>query len=286
MKIQNTTKVVSLAAAAGMGFALNAGANSLDLTLANSSGTIAGTGGTAFFQQIDPQSTGTGVIDSFLRVQSNTAEDGFNTSSRPLGMDQGTDPNFTRTLLLSAVPIVVNPAGAPAGSYYQFLLDINESSGGVNPLIVLDSLRLYVNASDPFNSGNSGATDVAGLEAVTGPVDWAFDIDDRIQLDYSLNSGSGSGDMFAYIPVGALGAAGANTVITLYSHFGTLDQDGVGGLPALGAGYDTSDGFEEWSVLRGATPPVPEPHEYAMLGLGFAGLVGGWSRLRKKQAVA
>ena len=103
MKIQNTTKVASLAAAAGMGFVLNAGADSLNLTTAGSSGQLVSTvGGNAFFQQIPPQSTGTGVIDSFLRVQANTAEDGFNTSSRPLGMDQHTDPNFTRTLLLSS----------------------------------------------------------------------------------------------------------------------------------------------------------------------------------------
>jgi hypothetical protein len=253
----------------------SATAETVDLTSAGAFGTIAGTGGTAFFQQIDSQSTGTGVIESFLRVQANGTEDGFNTSGRPIGMDQLTDPNFTRSLLLSSVPIVVNPSGAPAGSYYQILLDINEPSGGDNSLLSLDDLRLYATTGNPINDGNANAATVGALEALVGTADWAFDADDLIKLDYALNSGSGSGDMFAYIPVTALGAAGVDTYLTLYSHFGETSSVG------LGSGYDSADGFEEWSVVRGATPPVPEPHEYAMLGLGFLGLFAGWSRVRK-----
>jgi hypothetical protein len=279
MEIQEVTKAVCLAAAMGTGFMLSAGANTIDLLSAGASGTISGNGNTsvAWFQQISPQPTGTGVIDPFLRVQHNSEEHGFNTDVRPNGMDQDNTAQWNHSLLLSAVPIVVNPAGAPADSYYQFLLDINESSGnggGDQQFLALDTLRLYVITGNP----NSGASTVAALETATGAPDWSFDADDRIKMDYSLNSGSGSGDMFAYIPVSALGAGGANIYLTLYSHFGALGT----GADALPSGYDSSDGFEEWAVLKAkATPPVPEPHEYAMLGLGFLGLFAGWSRVRK-----
>src|SRR5438876_10749791 len=63
------------------------------------------------FNVVGPHPTGTGVIDSFLRVQQKGAEEGFNTAARPMlcdgrTCDDKTDPNFTRDLLSSSVPVV------------------------------------------------------------------------------------------------------------------------------------------------------------------------------------
>src|SRR5689334_18753192 len=63
------------------------------------------------FNVVGPHPTGTGVIDSFLRLQQAGGEEGFNTGARPMSCDGRTcddltDPNFTRNLLSSAVPIV------------------------------------------------------------------------------------------------------------------------------------------------------------------------------------
>src|SRR5512145_327412 len=78
-------------------------ATTLDLTTAGSSGFI----DAAFFQQIDPRATGSGVIDPFVRISANTdLEEGYNTSGRPLQYDENSSPTFTHDLLLSAVPIV------------------------------------------------------------------------------------------------------------------------------------------------------------------------------------
>ena len=55
----------------------------LDLTARGSSGAING----AEFVQFDARPTGTGVIDSFVRVQAlgnTSSEQGYNTSARPL----------------------------------------------------------------------------------------------------------------------------------------------------------------------------------------------------------
>ena len=65
-----------------------------------------------------------------------------------------------------------------------------------------------------------------------------------IRLDYSLNAGSGSGDMFLYVldaVFDAVFTAGFTNVI-LYSQFG------------LNPGPNRSnDGFEEWATLNGVT---------------------------------
>ncbi len=69
----------------------------LDLTTAGSSGYI----DLAYFVQIDPQTTGTGVIESFVRLSTNQAvSQGYNTDARPLELDENNSPQFTRSLLL------------------------------------------------------------------------------------------------------------------------------------------------------------------------------------------
>jgi hypothetical protein len=55
----------------------------------------------------DQQSTGTGVIDSFVRISGNQNQvDGHNTSGRPLKNDANNSPQFTRDLQLKNVPLV------------------------------------------------------------------------------------------------------------------------------------------------------------------------------------
>src|SRR5258706_4371653 len=56
--------------------ALASEAATIDVTTIGSSGTVNG----AIFFGIDPQSTGTGIIDPFLREQNNGTEYGVNTS--------------------------------------------------------------------------------------------------------------------------------------------------------------------------------------------------------------
>src|SRR5262249_10632113 len=59
------------------------GNTTIDLTSAGNAGILQG----AFYQQVNPQSTGTGVIDSFLRIQANGNEAGFNTNFSPAPLD-------------------------------------------------------------------------------------------------------------------------------------------------------------------------------------------------------
>jgi hypothetical protein len=199
-------------------------ATPVDLTARGASGAVNG----AILRQADPQPTGSGAIDAFLRVQGAAAhgvvQQGYNTDARPLEFDENRSPTFTRALPLSEVP-VVNLGGT---AYREFLLDINQKSS--QPLLSLDEVRLYVGGTGALRGYDPATGRLAGLDPV-------YDLDaggDRwVKLDYRLNSGSGSGDMLLYVPAAAF-AGGA--YVYLYSKFG---------------GHHASNaGFQEWAVGR------------------------------------
>lgn len=200
--------------------------STVDLTVAGTDGTING----ALFQQCDAQPTGTGYIRSFVRVQGANAnasiEQGYNTDARPLTMDENKSPQFTRSLLLGQVPLTSHDGTL----YREFLLDINQSSS--KPLLSLDELRIYI--GDQPNLSGYNATDhtLAGLAPVydMGEGNW-------VKLNYRLNAGSGSGDVFVNVPASMLGSDGSKYVY-VYSKFGVN----------LGA----NSGFEEWAVRTNA----------------------------------
>ena len=246
MKLKLTTSV-AITMLAGLQISQ---AVTINLTTSGTSGTANG----GLFVQIDNGSTGTGVIEPFVRLQANGTEQGYNTDLKPMpDVKTGT---WTKDILLSAVP-VVSVGSIP---YYQFLLDINEKNDENGRLLSLYQLQIFtklgaLTSANEYSDLTSGATKVWDLDV-------GSDGNSLIELNYSLNPGSGYGDMFAYIPVSAVGTDLTKNLY-LFSAFGTPQ---------------TSDaGFEEWAVLRNSTPPpsrVPDGGTtvtalgFALLGLG------------------
>src|SRR5262249_2531028 len=146
--------------------------------------------------------------------------------------------SFTHALSLATVPTVIAPNGQ---AYYEFLLDINQSSTPPNNLLSLDELRLYVtnpSTTDPkllhnYNSSTFTLQDDAGQTYAP-----SYDLNpgtdsNYIKLDANLSSGSGAGDMVALIPVADLGTD-TSQYVYLYSEFGVH--------------YANTGGYEQWAA--------------------------------------
>jgi hypothetical protein len=245
----NTATRLLTVAFAALAVAVPAQASIVDLTTAGSSGMI----GDAFFQQIDDQSTGTGVIDPFVRIQANGTESGFNTDLRPLTgdlADVNSSAQYTKSILVSEFAVREAPNGVAS---LRFLLDINQTNA--NPQLSLDEMMVFV-----ANRGDIGTMSDLMSEG-TLLYDMDATEDSHVLMDYSLNPGSGGGDMFAFVKA-SLFAGHGDKYLYLYSRFGDTVR--------------SNDGFEEWARLGGPSDPppppvIPEPATVLLLGGGILG---------------
>jgi hypothetical protein len=181
----------------------------------------------AVFSFMQQQPTGTGVIRPFLRVQNDPMEQGYNTSGGT-PFDDKAGP-WTHDLTfgdLQTTAVTVNGT-----SYFKLLVDINEP-GGSKSLLSLDQLQFYTS-----NQGSLTTTNISQL----GTLRYSFGSGDVVNMDASRNHGSGSGDMYAFIPTSVFAGTNSSDFVYMYVHFGNAD-------PSQG-------GFEEWALVAA---PIPE----------------------------
>lgn len=233
-----------------------AGASMLDLTSTGADGWING----AYFLQVDPQSTGTGVIDSFVEIFGAGVTEAYNTTVDGV-LDNGSSDQFNHALLLADVPVV----SLNGTLYLEFLLDVDQT--GANPDISLDEIQIFRSFTPNQSVGTFDAQDL--LELADASLVYRLDsggTDNWVWLDYSLNSGSGSGDMFLYVPASQFNGAGSGDYVYLYSRFGE--------------NYAANDGFEEWATQTGEEV-IPEPATFILIVMGVAGIFG----FRRRRAI-
>src|ERR1043165_5424054 len=231
----------------------------LDLGNTSTSHTFSAFG--AIWSTNQTQPAGSGVIDSFLRVDSpgsTFTEEGFNTSARKLQFNENPSRVFTRDLLTSSVPVVT----IGNTQYLQFLLDLNEPNNAGAPPISLDRLEIFAApgggelTSPKGNLGSLGKLvydmdagtasggklstgadgDSGSLNGLTVGLNSGVSPNGNWVLLYDTNHGSGQADMTVLVP-----AAGFTTSnLILYCRFGDIK------------GAQATGGYEEWAV-----PTVP-----------------------------
>jgi len=256
--------------------------NVIDLTSApGSPQSVTGSTGSAYVDTTGAHSTGTGVIGSFVQIQQTGSEQGFNTGTgSPL--DDKNGHNFTFQLSqLQAVTLSVGPAGA---TYYEFLLDVNQTLK--DPLLSLNQVQIFTSASAAPNSGYTltNASNSADATLTFSGANLVFSmnnttVNNEIWLNSGLNSGSGGGDMNLYVstalfPDPTVGTNGS-LYVTLFSQFGSPPGT-----------YASNDGFEEWGALTNGTGgPLPHftpvPSSVVMLGTCLP-ILGCFALIRRR----
>jgi len=253
----------------------SARAGDLSLGVDGSSAT-SGTIGGAMFSLTDIQPTGTGVIDPFLRVDVGTGatpysgipgdEQGYNTDNPGSGANATMDDKagiWTHSIQLGRI--------GTSGGNYVFLLDANQT--GSNPALTLDAFKLYLSIApkSPQLSLAQLGTPVFSI----GANQVNFAVQNTGGNDPFGHNGSGSGDLYVYVPISSVGGT-ASDYLTLYCDFG----NGTSGINSAGqsyVNYPNNDGFEEWAVR--SVSSVPDGGTPAcMLGMALLGIEG----LRRK----
>ncbi|HEX5030402.1 MAG TPA: PEP-CTERM sorting domain-containing protein [Candidatus Eisenbacteria bacterium] len=215
------------------------------------------------------QSSGTGVIEPFLRWQNNDTETGMNTDvPPPYDTKAGI---WTHSITLGQLGIV-NRDGV---DYYVFTLDINEPNQDA-AFLTLNEMRIYTSSA-----GGSLADEPDVIANGTLRYNLDGTSDQTIYTDYRVsNTGSGESDVDFYIPTSFFaGAASTDNVYFVVNS----------GLAGDTTGLDSADGFEEVRAFFGTTSSssttssstssttsttstAPEPGTIALFGMGLIGL--------------
>jgi len=209
------------------------GTPDIDLTTANSFGELNG----AVFMTGSLQPAGSGTFDSFLQIQHNGFEQGYNSDHSPQFDEKSSHPH-NHSILLADVPIVFGDGSngtADGVAYREFHLDLNDANGSGKPYISLDALQLWQEESGSLagftpGAGFSGAhTNYLAYNLDAGGNHW-------IGLNDSLSHGSGQSDIRVLIPDIFFINDAAHRYVTLYSALGQQ------------AGWEADGGFEEWGL--------------------------------------
>lgn len=182
---------------------------------------------------------GTGIFESFLRVQKDGTEQGYNTDGT-LQFDSkpGT---WTHAMKVSQIPVVqcrsLDTNTTRTGLCWELFADIND--GNSTPKISLNDLEVW------FTS-NKNITGYPFSGPAPNIATKVYDFSGSIRIN-DVNQGSGRGDLRYLIPLDGItlpancdfGNAACGTYFVLYTKWG-----------ADGGTYASDGGFEEWKVKQ------------------------------------
>jgi hypothetical protein len=252
--------------------------DSYDLTGSGSSAVIYG----ATLSQGSIQPAGSGVIDPFVRINSNNdQESAYNTTVNNVFDNDQTD-TWNHEITVGQVGFI-----DIGGTWkMRFLLDINEPNSADKTLLNLDEIQIFVSTA----ANQSVETfDVNGIVALANSaLVYRMDLggdDNTVILLYDNANGQGETDMTLDIPStlfdSALSTLGLTTAaqkngafIYLYSAFGSLPNINDGNYEEW-AKQGVGSGYVDCTVDcggGGGGGNIPEPATLALMGLGLLGL--------------
>ena len=236
-------------------------------------------------ESTDDVGSGSGVFRNLYKVQDTPAEAGYNRNGAlDASVPGGFDPFVSKGQL----------ATDASGSYYVFTMDVNEANNS-NRYVSLDTFEIYaggtgtdLNSDGDFRDNNEVAEawgtnplpqTVASLASYTTLI---YDMDagtnSTVFIDYSSSNGSGTFDLFVFVPVSMFDAVSNSTMIYIYTEFGGYTNGS-----SLTFSADT--GGEEIAAYTGVflgtittNIPIPEPSTSLLSGLGVLMLLCRRSR--------
>jgi hypothetical protein len=216
----------------------------------------------AVFGVLDIKAAGSGHVDSFLRIQEDTEESGYNSDTSDSGFpdfNQKTG-SFTHSITLGSIGTHI----LDSTNYLWFVIDLNEPNNQDEPLINLTELKILVGPDpDVFLDGDES-------KLVTNPVggptwDLVYDLDsneDNTAILADMFSGSGTTDISLSIAASNFAGQGAGEYLYLWAKF-----------------TDSAGGFEEFIARTPGSgegpipgPGIPEPSSFLLAVLGSIAL--------------
>jgi hypothetical protein len=175
-----------------------------------------------------------GTFNTFLRVQRDSVERGFNTDYTPPPED-AKPGSWTHSFKLNTLQTVT----IGEGLYYVLRLDADESIGAPEEDLCLDALQIFTASNPSIATYDTLAT--------FGHLWYDMAASQEVHIDTGLQTGGGSSiDMTAFIPTYFLDASGEDYVY-VYASLGDCSIEGM----------HTSAGPEDWSALLGVdNPPI------------------------------
>jgi hypothetical protein len=211
-------------------------------------------------------SSGSGVFRDLYRLsppngQGNVIEQGYN---RPGIMDSSVPNGFDPYLKFGEL---IQDASQ---SSYIFVIDINEANNGTDRYLSLDDLKIWVGGtSDPTTLPTTLEQTMSALGVPEYDMNPSGQ-SNMVMMDATLSSGSGSGDVFVFVPKSFFPQnTDPNANIYIYTKMGSYT-----GAPGFGAGSTQEQvsipgksiaGNSTTSTIQSGLQSIPEPSTFVAL---------------------